>query len=133
MVEEATDPVVAVVDDDGPARIALGRLLRAAGFDTALFDSAEAFIASPPPRRPLCLVVDVDLGGMSGIDLQRHLHQTGSAPPIIVITGHREDAIRARALREGCIAFLWKPFDTDALLAAIGSAARHPLNCTKVQ
>jgi FixJ family two-component response regulator len=123
--DEQGPSLVAVIEDDAVSRRALGRLLQAGGFEPALFDSAEAFIASPPDRAPLCLIVDVHLTGMSGIDFQRKLRVDGSEAPIIVTTGHRADAIRERARQAGCAAFLWKPFDVDTLLGLLGSLARH--------
>jgi FixJ family two-component response regulator len=123
MVDEETPALIAVVEDDAPSRVAIGRLLRAGGFEPALFHSAEAFVDAPPARTPLCLILDVNLGGMSGIDLQRHLRQSGSALPIIVTTGRCEDAIRDRAEATGCTAFLWKPFAAATLLALIESIA----------
>ena len=123
MAEEEIPALVAVVEDDAPSRVAIGRLLRARGFEPALFHSAEEFIEAPPARPPLCLILDVNLGGMSGIDLQRHLRQRGSALPIIVTTGRREDGIRDRAEATGCTAFLWKPFTATTLLALIDRIA----------
>ena len=125
MIDEDTPALVAVVEDDAPSRVAIGRLLRAGGFEPALFHSAEEFIDAPPGRSPLCLILDVNLGGMSGIDLQRHLRQSGSALPIIVTTGAREDTIRDRAEATGCTAFLWKPFAATTLLALIDTIARR--------
>ena len=113
--------VVAVVEDDPPSRIALGRLLRAAGFEPALFESAEAYIDAAPT--PTCIVVDVQLPGMSGIELQQRLRAAGPAPPIIVTTSRREDMIRERAQQNGCAAFFWKPIDGNALAATITSLA----------
>ncbi|HMF95241.1 MAG TPA: response regulator [Vicinamibacterales bacterium] len=124
MVDEATPALVVVVEDDEPSRAAIARLLRASGFKTALFDCAEAYMAAPPAS-PLCLILDVGLGGMSGIDLQQRLRRAGGAPPIIMTTGRRDELVRERAQRNGCVAFLWKPFDAEALLTAIGSIARE--------
>lgn len=126
MVDDETPALIAVVEDDAPYRVAIGRLLRAGGFEPALFHSAEAFIDTPPARTPLCLILDVNLGGMSGIDLQRLLRKRGSAVPIIVTTGRREDAIRDRAEAAGCTAFLWKPFPATTLLALIDSIVGQP-------
>jgi len=123
MLDEEMPALVAVVEDDAPSRVAIGRLLRARGFEPALFHSAEEFIDAPPARSPLCLILDVNLGGMSGIDLQRHLRQRGSTLPIIVTTGRREEAIRDRAEATGCTAFLWKPFTATALLSLIDTIA----------
>jgi FixJ family two-component response regulator len=111
--------VVAVVEDDPPSRTALGRLLRSAGFEPALFESAEAYIDAA--LTPTCLVVDVHLPGMSGIELQQRLRAAGSAPPIIVTTSRREDVIRERAQQNGCAAFFWKPIDGNTLAATIAA------------
>lgn len=113
--------LVVVIEDDAASRSALGRLLQAGGFEAASFGSAEMFISSRPNRAPLCMIVDVQLGGMSGLDLQERLHGEGSTVPIIVITGNRAEGIRERALRAGCAAFLLKPFSPDALLNLLQS------------
>jgi FixJ family two-component response regulator len=117
---------VAVIEDDDLERGALGRLLQAGGFEPGLFESAETFIASEQKRTWLCLVVDVNQTGMSGIDLQQTLRAQGSAVPIIMTTGNKADAIRERAERIGCVAFLWKPFSAEALLSLLGSIADRP-------
>jgi FixJ family two-component response regulator len=122
--DEGRPQLVAVIEDDAVARRALGRLLRAGGFDAALFGSAEAFMASQ--QAPLCLIVDVNLTGMSGLDLQKKLRSEGSNLPVIVTTGQRSDVIRERAQRAGCAAFLWKPFSADTILALVGSIAADP-------
>src|SRR6187397_2727465 len=101
--------LVAIVEDDAIARNALGRLLNAGGFEPALFDSAEKFMAERH-REWLCVIADVQLTGMSGLDLQKTLQSEASPVPIIVITGHRADAVRERAEQAGCLAFLSKPF-----------------------
>jgi FixJ family two-component response regulator len=126
MSDEQSQPHVGVIEDDDLERGALGRLLQAGGFEPALFESAETFIASRQTRSWLCLVVDVHLTGMSGIDLQRKLRDEGSAVPIIITTGNKADAIRERAEQAGCIAFLWKPFSGDAFLALVESIADRP-------
>ena len=113
--------LVAVVDDDGPSRTALGRLLQAAGFEAALFESAEAYIDASPA--PACIVVDMQLPGMSGIELQQRLRAAGPVPPIIVTTSSHETVIRERAQQNGCAAFFWKPVDGSTLTATIASLA----------
>jgi FixJ family two-component response regulator len=118
---------VAVIEDDDLERGALGRLLQAGGFESDLFESAEAFMASLQNRTWLCLVVDVNLTGMSGIDLQRKLRAEGSKVPIIVTTGNKADAIRERAEQAGCVAFLGKPFSAEAILSLLRSMADRPL------
>ena len=123
MMDESGRKLVAVIEDDDIARTALGRLLDAAGFEHALFESAETFLASKRDRGWICLVVDVQLSGMSGIDLQRKLRSEGSDAPVIIITAKETDAIRERAEQAGCAAFLTKPFHGDAILALLGSLA----------
>src|SRR6185295_12767092 len=90
MTDAPPPTLIVVVEDDEPSRVAMSRLLRACGFEPALFDCAEAYIAAPPSMQPLCLILDVGLGGMSGIDLQHRLRAAGCALPIIVTTGQRD-------------------------------------------
>ena len=117
------DRPVAVVEDDQVSRQALGRLLMAGGFEAALFDSAESFIAAKPETSWLCVIVDVQLTGMSGLNLQQSLRATGSHVPIIITTGASNERIRESAEREGCMAFLWKPYSPDTILALLDSLA----------
>jgi FixJ family two-component response regulator len=126
MIAGAPVPRVVVIEDEKPSRDALGRLLKAGGFEPALFDGAEAFLAACRGADPLCLIVDVHLGGMSGLDLQQHLHVAGCSVPVIIMTGHREPSISKRARQGGCAALLLKPFTADALLGAIASLSRDP-------
>ena len=116
-------PVVAVVEDDEPARIALGRLLRAGGFEPALFESAEDYIRASPA--PLCIVIDVQLPGMSGIELQHQLCDAGAAPPIIVTTASHDTALRERAEQYGCAGYFLKPVNGKALISTIVWLADH--------
>ena len=129
MRNQPTRPLVAVVEDDVPSREALGRLLRAQGFEPALFEPAEAYLTVSPSLRPACIIVDVGLPGLSGLDLQRQLTAAGT-PPIIVTTGTCETTIREQAEQNGCAGFFWKPFDSAALLTAIASLAEQ---CPKGQ
>ena len=123
MDQQRSGTLVAVVEDDASCRTALGRLLRAEGFDTALFESAEAYIDHPPMPDPLCVIVDVQLPGMSGVELQRRLQMAHSELPVIVTTANREVLIRERAEQNGCAGFFWKPFDGAALIAALNTLA----------
>ena len=125
MPKESSPGLVAVVEDDEASRSAIARLLQAGGFEPVLFDSAETFMASPPSRAWLCLIVDVHLTGMSGLDLQHELHSKGSEVPIIVTTGDRADVIREQARQAGCAAFLWKPFSAETILGLLASIARQ--------
>jgi len=106
---------VEIIDDDASANRALGRLLRGAGFEPSGFDSAESFLADP--RRPTfgCLLVDIQLTGMSGLELQRRLQSEGSHVPVIFITAHDDPGYRADAVRRGCVGFFRKT-DPGALI-----------------
>jgi FixJ family two-component response regulator len=121
MPHEPTPALVAVIEDDAISRSALGRLLLAGGFEPALFDSAETFIASRSTRAWLCLIVDVHLTGMSGIDLQLKLRSEECEVPIIITTGDQTDLTRERAQQAGCTAFLLKPYASDTLLLLLQS------------
>jgi len=108
-----------LIDDDASDRKALGRLLRAGGFTPASYGSAEEFLASPPMERPICLLLDIHLADMSGLELQERLNAQGSTVPIIVITGSEDTRLRDRAERGGCAAFLRKPCEGRVLLDAV--------------
>jgi FixJ family two-component response regulator len=111
--------LIGVVDDDADLLRAFGRVLRAVGYDAALYCSAEQFLASPPSRPLHCLVVDVKLGGMSGLDLQRQLCADGSTVPIVVMTAFASARLRDEALGVGCAGVLDKQADIDDLLQLI--------------
>jgi FixJ family two-component response regulator len=114
---------VAVVDDDESVRKALQRLLRASDLDADTFASAEDFLASlPHAPLPDCLVLDLQMPGTSGLDLQRQLVRTGPQVPTVVITGHDEPGMEARSLAAGASAYLRKPLEAGTLLAAIEAA-----------
>ena len=114
-----------MVDDDESFGRAIGRLLRAAGFDPVGYSSAEAFLEDTTHAPPDCLVLDIHLGGASGLDLRRHLTALGSAIPVIFVTAHDEPQVREEALRAGCSAYLRKPVPGQLLIEAIGKAV-HP-------
>ena len=118
-------PLVAVIEDDQVSRGALGRVLSAGGFEPALFDSVETFIASPPARTLFCVIADVHLAGMSGIDLQRKLQVEGSDLSVIIITANRARMVREQAEQAGCAAFLWKPFSAETLLSLLASIGQE--------
>ena len=105
---------VAVVDDDSGVRHALARLLRAAGFNPVGYSSAEGFLADPTRAQTDCLVLDVQLGGMSGLDLQERLTARGIAPPIIFVTANAEPDAEEQARRAGCVAFFHEPCRSSA-------------------
>ncbi|MFF0946544.1 response regulator transcription factor [Rhizobium leguminosarum] len=113
---------VAVVDDDASLRRSLGRLLNAYGFQAEEYTSAEDFLARDPNTAIDCLVLDIDLGGMSGIDLQRRLKAEGTSLPVIFITALETASAKAEAEKVGCVAYLQKQFPGGALIAAINKA-----------
>jgi FixJ family two-component response regulator len=118
--------VVAVVDDDASVREALRGLLRSAGFRVETFASAEDFLDRARSDGLGCLVLDVRMSGMSGVDLQDRLLASGWTVPIVFMTAHADASVRARALAAGAVKFLQKPFSDDALLEAIEAAVARP-------
>lgn len=116
---------VAVVDDDESFARAFERLFRAAGFGVQTYSSAEAFLAATTLRQPDCLVLDIQLSGMSGLDLQRHLRDIGTRVPIIFVTAHDTPEVRAEAERGGCSAYFVKPVPGKSIIKAITRAV-HP-------
>ena len=115
-------PVVFVVDDDISVRESLELLIRFAGWQAELFASAQEFLAHPRPAVPSCLVLDVNLPGLNGLDLQRRIAGERADMPIIFITGYGDVPRTVQAMKAGAVEFLTKPFDDDVLLRAIGSA-----------
>lgn len=111
--------VIAVVEDSDGLRVATGRLLRAAGYQTGLFASAEAYLAAPRAPARHCLVLDVHLPGMSGFDLLRHLRAHPPVPPIVFTTADR--SVAAEAERLGCDAVLLKPVLAETLLSTLSA------------
>ena len=117
-------PLSAVVDDEASVRGALQPLLRLEGCRTVVFASAEDLLHAGPLQDIACLIVDVRMPQMSGLELQRQLATTHCPIPLIFITAHGDAAARAQALRAGAVDFLYKPFRDEALLGAIRSALR---------
>ena len=115
----ATVPVVFVIDDDPSVRSSLKFLISTVGLQVESFDSAEAFLRGTLPDRSGCLVVDVRLRGMSGLDFQREIAARGLRTPIIFITGHGDIPMSVRAMKAGAVEFLTKPFRDQDLLDAI--------------
>jgi FixJ family two-component response regulator len=110
---------VAIVDDDQSFARALERLFRASGFGVHTYSSAEAFLASTTLPPPDCLVLDIQLGGMSGLELQRQLREVRDSAPIIFVTAHDEPAVREEANRGGCVAYFLKPVPRKSIIEAI--------------
>ena len=123
--------MVFVVDDDLSVRRGLDRLLRVAGHRVETFASAREFLDKFGDRRPACLLLDVRMPGQTGLDLQETLKAAGCDIPIIFITGHGDIPMAVRAMKAGALDFLTKPFDDEALLAAVEQGLaqdrqRHP-------
>jgi FixJ family two-component response regulator len=115
-------PLISVVDDDDSVRESLGGLIRSVGFSVKMFASAEAFLNSETPENTDCLILDMRMPGMSGLDLQRVLVARHSEIPVIFITAHGDQEVRSRVLKEGAVELLLKPFSEEALLKAIDAA-----------
>ncbi len=116
------DPVIYVVDDDEAVRHSLEFLLKTAGMNVRGFDSAKAFFEVLPQVRSGCIITDVRMPDVTGIDLLQRVKELGIDVPVIVITGHGDIALAVDAMKIGAIDFLEKPFDDDVLLAAVQSA-----------
>jgi FixJ family two-component response regulator len=122
----STRRAVFVLDDDRSVRTGIQRLIRVHGFEAKLFDSIEAFDRGANLDDAICLVLDINLDGSSGIELRRRLTASGYSVPVIFITASDEEAIRRDALDAGCIAYLTKPFPAKALIEAIKTATDDP-------
>jgi FixJ family two-component response regulator len=117
-------PLVAVVEDDPASQKTLVRVLRAGGYEAAVYASAEEFLSSPPQSSPIGLLLDVHLSGMSGLDLQRRLRNEGSTIPVIIITALDDARSREQAERLGCVAYLRKPCEAETILTLLRQLAR---------
>src|SRR4051812_27416285 len=115
-------PLISIVDDDDALRNSLDDLIRSIGFRTQDFPSADAFLRATQARDTACLILDVRMPGMNGLELQRQLVAANWRTPIIFITSHADDDARARALAAGAVAFLYKPFREEDLLNALNAA-----------
>lgn len=115
-------PLLSVVDDDESVSESLPDLLGEFGFAARAFSSAQEFLSSGSVDETTCLILDIAMPGMSGPELQQELKRRGKKIPIIFVTGQRDEAIRARVLKQGAAGFLLKPFSDAALLAAIKTA-----------
>jgi FixJ family two-component response regulator len=119
--------LVAVVDDEAPVRVALGRLLRLAGYQVAAFESGEKFLASLALCVPACVLLDLNMPGLSGLQVQARLLADRVALPVIFITASDGPTIERLALEAGGLRVLHKPFGNDELLAAVRLALSAPL------
>jgi FixJ family two-component response regulator len=118
--------VISVIDDDESIRTAIYNLLRSLGYIVHTFPSAEAFLESPQLHNTWCVIADIRMPGMTGIELQSRLLAEGNTMPFVFVTAVPEESVRARAMAQGAICFLTKPFDEGSLIASLGKAlARH--------
>jgi FixJ family two-component response regulator len=120
-------PVVAIVDDDRSIRNATEDLLKAAGYATATFEDAESFLGSASRASVSCMVADMRMPGMSGLDLYRELVASGRRIPTVIISAHPQELMQARAREAGITCWLIKPFAPDELLECVGEALARAL------
>ncbi|ESQ16716.1 MAG TPA: DNA-binding response regulator [Chromatiaceae bacterium] len=117
-----SEPTVFIVDDDDEVREAIALLMDSVGLASEIYDSAWAYLASFDPQRPGCLVLDVRMRQMSGLELQERLAEEPIHPPVIIITGHGDVPMAVRAVKNGAIDFIEKPFNDQELLDAVQRA-----------
>lgn len=122
MDDQENPRLVAIVDDDELIRGSLGGLMKEAGFPALTFASAEEFLSSGEEKRTGCLIADIRMPGMSGLELQARLNEARKRIPIIFITADGDEKLRLQALRAGAVEFLTKPFDDQALLDSVRAA-----------
>ena len=120
-----SSPVIAIVDDDPSAREGLGSLLRSAGLQVEAFASAQEFLSGRGSEAPSCLVLDLQMPGLSGLDLQKRMAEVGLEIPIVFLTGHGNIPASVQAMKAGAVEFLTKPFDDQELLQAIQEAVER--------
>lgn len=118
----AGKPAVYVIDDDATIRASIAGLLKSAGLQSECFETAEEFLATKLPEGPSCLILDVSLPGVSGIEFQQQLHAAGRQIPIIFVTGHGDIPMSVKAIKSGALEFLTKPFRDRELLNAVDQA-----------
>jgi FixJ family two-component response regulator len=123
--------MISIIDDNDSVRESLQSLMRSVGFAVNVFTSAEEFLNSDRLRKTDCLILDVHLPGMDGLDLQRYLAASHSEIPIIFITAYEDDEVRARAFNAGAVAYFLKPFDGEDLLNAIDAALKFKVDGNK--
>ena len=116
--------LIAIVDDEEPVRHATKSLVRSLGYHTSTFASADDFLKSEQVHDTSCLITDVQMPGLSGLDLQDRLIARGHCIPIIFMTGYPNDSVRARAMKAGAVCFLNKPFDEDHFIGCLDKALK---------
>ena len=118
-------PLVSIVDDDESVRAAMSSLVRSLGYEACVFASAEAFLSSPRLHHTACLIVDVQMPGMTGLELQAELHARRYGIPTIFITAFSEERIRRRAEAAGAVGFFSKPVEAHIIIGCLDAALRH--------
>jgi len=121
-VQSKANPLISIVDDDESVREAVAGLMNWLGFEVQTFTSAVEFLASPRVADSSCVITDVQMPHMTGIELHKRLTELGHAIPTILITAYPSEAARERALADGAVCYLSKPFDKDALIECVRSA-----------
>ena len=119
-------PIIAVVDDEESMRLAIARLLRACSFEVSIYGSGEEFLGSLATSRPACVILDIEMPGMSGRDVQRALSTSGDSLPIIVVTAHNRADLRAACLADGAAAYFAKPLRSQQLIDVLEGVVRRP-------
>lgn len=119
-----TAPMISIIDDDESIRIATESLVRSLGFVACVFESAQDFLQSPQLDNTACLITDVQMPGLNGLDLQDMLLAGGHRMPIIFMTAFPEDRLRQRALSAGAVGFLAKPFDAEGMIECLDRALK---------
>ena len=125
MTNKGDNKVIAIVDDDEAVRVAVEGLLKSAGLTARAFESAETFIESGQQSQVACLIADIRMPGMSGLELQAKLNAEHCRIPIVFITAHGDAQMRMRALRAGAVEFLAKPFNDEVLLETVRAALEN--------
>jgi FixJ family two-component response regulator len=118
-------PLVAIIDDDASVRATTDSLVRSLGYTVYTFASAEEFLRSNLPDEISCVIADVQMPGMSGVELQAHLLTQRNHVPFIFVTAFPDERVRAKALRAGAICYLTKPFDGKSLIQGLRAALKH--------
>lgn len=116
------DPIIFVVDDDQAVRLSTEMLIRSMGLRVEAFESASEFLEDFDPQQPGCVILDIRMPGMSGLELQEHLNQIGAAIPVIFVTGHGDVPMAVRAMKLGAVDFIQKPFRDQELIDRVHSA-----------
>jgi FixJ family two-component response regulator len=124
VINKSSSQLVAIVDDDRSVQSALKDLMESAGLSARCFGSAEEFLESDERNQTACLVTDIRMPGMSGLELQAKLKAEGSRIPIIFITAHDDAKMKMEAMKAGAVEFLSKPFDDEVLLEKVGAALK---------